>query len=228
MAGSIIPLEGRVEVYHQGEWGTVCSSGWSSHSNNKDVVCRELGFAQGRAFNHEYQGTGTVWLDGVVCSGNEKSIIDCTHKTMGDTSCSHDKDVTVQCKFCFLTINVLTSLDKGVVIVVHYISGEVCKRPIVSSTKGLVHDWSFSASKYRDDSPPHLARLKSTAAWCLPEVIDMDFEHYLEIELPRLYLVSAVATLGGAAHAEYVTSYRLTYSVDGREWKNASVDGSQV
>ena len=56
----------------------------------------------------------------------------------------------------------------------------------------------------------------------------MDFEHYLEIELPRLYLVSAVATLGGAAHAEYVTSYRLTYSVDGREWKNASVDGSQV
>ena len=98
MAGSIIPLEGRVEVYHQGEWGTVCSRGWSSHSNNKDVVCKELGFTQGRAFNHEYPGTGTVWLDGVVCNGDEGSIIDCNHNTMGDTSCGHDEDVTVQCK----------------------------------------------------------------------------------------------------------------------------------
>ena len=98
MAGSIIPLEGRVEVYHQGEWGTVCSNGWSSHDKNKDVVCRELGFAQGRAFNHEYPGTGTVWLDGVECSGNEDTITDCGQKTIGDNVCSHDQDVTVQCK----------------------------------------------------------------------------------------------------------------------------------
>ena len=56
----------------------------------------------------------------------------------------------------------------------------------------------------------------------------MDFEHYLEVELPRLYLVSTVATLGGVTYAEYVTSYRVVYSVEGREWKNATVDGSQV
>lgn len=98
MAGSIIPLEGRVEVYHQGDWGTVCSNGWKSHDKNKDVVCRELGFAQGRAFNHEYPGTGTVWLDGVACSGNEDSITDCGQKTIGDNMCSHDQDVSVQCK----------------------------------------------------------------------------------------------------------------------------------
>jgi hypothetical protein len=111
---------------------------------------------------------------------------------------------------------------------VYSISGEVCKRSIVSSAKNLVHDWSFSASTYRDKNPPHLARLKSTADWCLPEVIDMDFEHYLEVELPRLYLVSAVATLGGVTYAEHVTAYRVTYSIDGREWKNSSVDGRQV
>ena len=56
----------------------------------------------------------------------------------------------------------------------------------------------------------------------------MDFEHYLEVELPRLYLASAVATLGGVRYAEYVTSYKLIYSVDGQEWNNATVDGSQV
>ena len=118
--------------------------------------------------------------------------------------------------------------EEGVIGVVYNISGEVCQRPIVSSAENLVYDWSFSASSYRDNSPPHRARLKSTSAWCLPEVINLDFDHYLEVELPRLYLVSAVATLGGVRYAEYVTSYRVKYSVDGREWKNASLDGSQV
>ena len=116
----------------------------------------------------------------------------------------------------------------NVIVDLYNISGEVCQRPIVSSVENLVYDWSFSASSYRDNSPPHLARLKSTSAWCLPEVINLDFEHYLEVELPRLYLVSAVATLGGVTYAEYVTSYMVKYSVDGREWKNASLDGSQV
>lgn len=75
----------------------MCSAGWSSNNKNKDVVCKELGFAQGHAVNHDYPGTGTVWLDGVVCSGSEASIIDCTHRDFGDTPCSHNEDVSVQC-----------------------------------------------------------------------------------------------------------------------------------
>ena len=34
--------EGRVEVYHSGEWGTICSYGWSWEDAH--VICRMIGF----------------------------------------------------------------------------------------------------------------------------------------------------------------------------------------
>jgi len=89
--------EGRVEVNYNGEWGTVCDDGWNTI--DADVVCRQLGF--GRIyFSKIYfgQGSGPIWLNHVLCIGNESTLASCSHLGVGITrSCGHHEDVGVRC-----------------------------------------------------------------------------------------------------------------------------------
>lgn len=38
----LVPNEGRVEVYHEDQWGTICNDGFTVQ--NAKVICRMLGF----------------------------------------------------------------------------------------------------------------------------------------------------------------------------------------
>ena len=67
---------GRVEVYVGGQWGTICSLGWSIE--DALVVCRMLGFSSAsRAVTNGVYGLGTgvaceskgTWEDGCVRMG---------------------------------------------------------------------------------------------------------------------------------------------------------------
>ncbi|XP_062509432.1 deleted in malignant brain tumors 1 protein-like isoform X2 [Corticium candelabrum] len=89
---------GRIEIQRSGVYGTMCDDNWDI--NAATVVCRQLGFADalvpiGKAFFG--QGRGPVWLDNVVCTGQETSIDKCKHSGWGVHNCGHSEDAGVFC-----------------------------------------------------------------------------------------------------------------------------------
>ena len=95
--------EGRVEIYYNGNWGTVCDDNWDT--NDARVVCRRLGFhdtfsAPGSA--RFGRGSGEILLDDVGCSGSESLIENCPHSGWRKHNCGHHEDASVICssKYC--------------------------------------------------------------------------------------------------------------------------------
>jgi len=102
--------EGRIEIFHDGHWGTVCGYYWDI--NDAQVVCRQLGFSKAiRAFKRALfgKGNGHIWLYNVHCLGSESSIENCTHRGWKNYNyfyCRHYADASVICS------NVTESLGK--------------------------------------------------------------------------------------------------------------------
>ena len=83
-------LYGRVEVYHDGIWGSVCDDLWDI--NDAHVVCRQLGFYSAAYHYHRAhygQGSGKIWLDNVRCHGGEAPLSSCPYPGWGSHDCVH-------------------------------------------------------------------------------------------------------------------------------------------
>ncbi len=76
---------GRLEVLHEGIWGTVCRDRWSQINNV--VACRELGFSTGTFTTEFPRGRGQIWLDDVVCTEADRSLKLCQHRGFGRHNC---------------------------------------------------------------------------------------------------------------------------------------------
>ncbi|XP_071486165.1 scavenger receptor cysteine-rich domain superfamily protein-like [Diadema antillarum] len=92
--------EGRVEIFYDSQWGTVCDDYWDIA--DATVVCRQLGFANATdVFRHAYFGGGKpdqpIYLDDVHCNGNETELTDCEHRGWGIEDCIHYEDAGVRC-----------------------------------------------------------------------------------------------------------------------------------
>ncbi|NXP84379.1 NETR protein, partial [Passerina amoena] len=91
-------FEGRVEVYHDGKWGTICDDQWDDR--DAEVVCRQLGLSgtpKALSWAHYGQGSGPILLDEVQCSGNELSLDQCKKSDWGQQNCDHIEDAGVSC-----------------------------------------------------------------------------------------------------------------------------------
>ncbi|NXH73673.1 DMBT1 protein, partial [Hydrobates tethys] len=89
---------GRVEVYHEGKWGTVCDDNFNLNSGS--VVCRQLDCGQVVSvlgWSYFGPGRGDILLDDVQCRGTESYLWDCQHADWGRHNCGHNEDVGVIC-----------------------------------------------------------------------------------------------------------------------------------
>eukprot|EP00300_Choanocystis_sp_HF-7_P036456 c52302_g1_i1.p1 GENE.c52302_g1_i1~~c52302_g1_i1.p1 ORF type:complete len:1508 (+),score=288.54 c52302_g1_i1:142-4524(+) len=102
-----VPEYGRLEVFHKGEWGTLCFEGFSSLAAT--VACTQMGYLSGEvsdsctSVNEEGDsmcGTPSqrIWLDDLTCTGAEQSLLECPRLPWSENDkSSHSRDVMIRC-----------------------------------------------------------------------------------------------------------------------------------
>jgi deleted-in-malignant-brain-tumors protein 1 len=87
---------GRLEVFHEGQWGTVCDDAFSLH--DATTACRNLGFTRAVVAIQQFGGgSGEIWMDNLACDGTESALTDCGHNGWGRHNCGHHEDAGVEC-----------------------------------------------------------------------------------------------------------------------------------
>lgn len=100
LRGSSSPCEGRLEVYHDGQWGLVGHHDWMDV--NGIVVCKSLDcgdHVKSGILPHIYQKSQpeNFWMDQVNCTGNEKGFWHCPFNGWNNSHCLRQNFVSVVC-----------------------------------------------------------------------------------------------------------------------------------
>ncbi|MEQ2311946.1 hypothetical protein AMECASPLE_025889, partial [Ameca splendens] len=105
---------GRVEIYNNGSWGTVCNV--SKNLKDARVFCRQLGCGTALGLLHFGEGAGQIWLDDVACTGNERYFSECMRNGSVRQDCAHSEDLGVICSGLIkptITINPQSDITLG-------------------------------------------------------------------------------------------------------------------
>lgn len=94
------PFGGRLEIYMESKWGTVCDDHWDMPE--MEVACTQLGFGPPAVPNSQSnpfqvtEGTGDIHMDDVSCTGLEDTLLEC--QFIEEHNCQHHEDVVVLCQ----------------------------------------------------------------------------------------------------------------------------------
>ena len=91
--------------------------------------------------------------------------------------------------------------------------GLICSEPLLEDRANF-SDSIFTASNSIDNHIPEKARLSSGSSWCTSSNVD----NYLDIDLGVVYVIDSVTIFGDAVSENWVTSYKLNYTRDGKNW----------
>ncbi len=95
LVGGEGPHEGRVEIFLNNIWGTICDDFFREYEGA--LVCKLLNYTGVLEVTSRYGGgSDPIWLDDVHCGcGNETSLLECYHEKQHN--CDHSEDVGVVC-----------------------------------------------------------------------------------------------------------------------------------
>ena len=112
LVGGDTLLEGRVEVFLLGQWGTMCDTSWDLA--DATVVCHQLDYLRAvdapryAAFG---AGSGPSWYYSLDCTGTEQNLTECSKNSLNfGRACSHSRDAGAVCSsqsYSFPCINCL-------------------------------------------------------------------------------------------------------------------------
>uniref|UniRef100_A0A4W2G6E4 Antigen WC1.1-like n=1 Tax=Bos indicus x Bos taurus TaxID=30522 RepID=A0A4W2G6E4_BOBOX len=141
VVGGASPCAGRVEIFDQGSWGTICDDGWDL--DDAHVVCRQLGC--GEALNatgsaHFGAGSGPIWLDDLNCTGKESHVWRCPSRGWGRHDCRHKQDAGVICSE-FLALRMVNEDQQcagWLEVFYNGTWGSVCRSPMEDITVSVI------------------------------------------------------------------------------------------
>lgn len=123
---------GRVEVYRNGQWASVCDDTWDMLS--AEVVCKNLQCGKAQKIPETGffgRGSASVLIEEVSCSGREHSLDQC-QLTVGSSTCNSTTVAGVHCAGKITLILII------VCIIVSLISSKKC---IIMSPTSCIPDY---------------------------------------------------------------------------------------